>query len=438
MWCAGPYVVVDQVARRFELRDGKDVDRKSSPLCRTCGRGADEGPETHRSAPGQETGTVSLWGDAAGPGGRANGAGHKRLSPLSAFSSALAVALFLSTDARADTGGSFVGYAGVPSVCRLHGRRRRFESSPSRVRRCRPFNAGRGPRRPAPLCLSPRRRMTQPNGCMRRPWWSICKTNALPVRIQWRPGQVRCSAGGVNTPAVPASRRRRARRDAAGLLAPLARDEPGSVPTSNSRRTPPRIRPRLRWRRNGAIWHHDHARGDDRRPLLETAINSDLPGYTRAVVSRDVRGFDGKIVLIPARQPIDRPISQRLVAGPVACLHHLDAGHPSRRRYRADRLAGRRRAGPRRLDRRSQHATSLPALAAPFCCRSSMPVACGCRGTPSTQIGIGSPAAALGRRGQRVIPTGENIFPTIRSIRARTITIFVARDLDFSLVKPVQ
>jgi type IV secretory pathway VirB10-like protein len=33
--------------------------------------------------------------------------------------------------------------------------------------------------------------------------------------------------------------------------------------------------------------------------VLETALNSDLPGYLRAVVSRDVRGFDGAQVLIP-------------------------------------------------------------------------------------------------------------------------------------------
>lgn len=33
--------------------------------------------------------------------------------------------------------------------------------------------------------------------------------------------------------------------------------------------------------------------------VLETAINSDLPGSVRAVVSRDVRGFDGREVLIP-------------------------------------------------------------------------------------------------------------------------------------------
>lgn len=33
--------------------------------------------------------------------------------------------------------------------------------------------------------------------------------------------------------------------------------------------------------------------------VLETAINSDLPGYARAVVTRDVRSFDGSQVLIP-------------------------------------------------------------------------------------------------------------------------------------------
>lgn len=33
--------------------------------------------------------------------------------------------------------------------------------------------------------------------------------------------------------------------------------------------------------------------------VLETAINSDLPGLVRAVVSRDVSGFDGSKVLIP-------------------------------------------------------------------------------------------------------------------------------------------
>jgi type IV secretion system protein VirB10 len=33
--------------------------------------------------------------------------------------------------------------------------------------------------------------------------------------------------------------------------------------------------------------------------VLETAINSDLPGFTRAVVSEDIRSFDGTEVLVP-------------------------------------------------------------------------------------------------------------------------------------------
>ena len=33
--------------------------------------------------------------------------------------------------------------------------------------------------------------------------------------------------------------------------------------------------------------------------ILETAINTDVPGFVRAVVSQDVRSFDGKRVLVP-------------------------------------------------------------------------------------------------------------------------------------------
>jgi type IV secretion system protein VirB10 len=33
--------------------------------------------------------------------------------------------------------------------------------------------------------------------------------------------------------------------------------------------------------------------------VLETAIDTDVPGYVRAVISRDVRSFDGSHVLVP-------------------------------------------------------------------------------------------------------------------------------------------
>ena len=41
------------------------------------------------------------------------------------------------------------------------------------------------------------------------------------------------------------------------------------------------------------------AQGTLMTAMLETAIDSDLPGYTRAIISRDVKSYDGSRVLIP-------------------------------------------------------------------------------------------------------------------------------------------
>jgi type IV secretion system protein VirB10 len=49
--------------------------------------------------------------------------------------------------------------------------------------------------------------------------------------------------------------------------------------------------------------------------VLETAINSDLPGYVRAVVSQDVRSFDGSQVLIPRSSRLIGQYKSGLAAG---------------------------------------------------------------------------------------------------------------------------
>ena len=49
--------------------------------------------------------------------------------------------------------------------------------------------------------------------------------------------------------------------------------------------------------------------------VLETAINSDLPGFVRAVVSRDVRGFDGGAVLVPRGSRLVGQYKSGLAAG---------------------------------------------------------------------------------------------------------------------------
>jgi type IV secretion system protein VirB10 len=49
--------------------------------------------------------------------------------------------------------------------------------------------------------------------------------------------------------------------------------------------------------------------------VLETAIDTDLPGYVRAVVSRDVRSFDGTRVLIPRSSRLVGQYKSGLSAG---------------------------------------------------------------------------------------------------------------------------
>lgn len=49
--------------------------------------------------------------------------------------------------------------------------------------------------------------------------------------------------------------------------------------------------------------------------VLETGINSDLPGYVRALVSQDVRSFDGSRVLIPRSSRLIGQYRSGLTAG---------------------------------------------------------------------------------------------------------------------------
>jgi type IV secretion system protein VirB10 len=170
--------------------------------------------------------------------------------------------------------------------------------------------------------------------------------------------------------------------------------------------------------------------------VLETAVNSDLPGYTRAVVSRDVRSFDGKAVLIPRGSRLIGQYRSALSLGQSRVFIiwtrvirpdgvSVQIGSPGEDALGRGGLTGEvdshfftRFGGAVLL---SVLNTGLAAVA----------------GTPSTQVVIGSPAAAVGAAASAVIPTGENVFPTIKVDQGAAITIFVARDLDFSIVKPV-
>ena len=170
--------------------------------------------------------------------------------------------------------------------------------------------------------------------------------------------------------------------------------------------------------------------------ILETALNSDLPGYTRAVVSRDVRAFDGKAVLIPRGSRLIGQYRNALSLGQSRVFViwtrvirpdgvSIQIGSPGGDALGRGGLTGDVNS---HFFARFGGAILLSVLST-----GTAAVA----GTPSTQVTIGSPAAAAGAAASATIPTGSDIPPTITVMQGEAITIFVARDLDFTGVKPV-
>jgi type IV secretion system protein VirB10 len=163
--------------------------------------------------------------------------------------------------------------------------------------------------------------------------------------------------------------------------------------------------------------------------VLETAINTDVPGYVRAVVSQDVRSFDGKRVLIPR--------SSRLIG-----------------QYQAGVQQGQKRAYViwTRLIRPDGVSVSLASPAVGFDGTT------GLEGDVNTHFfqrfgsglllsvvgGLG--ALATGGVGGVIVAGGAQsaassavqaqgqISPTIRVRMGEPIRVFTARDLDFSTV----
>ena len=170
---------------------------------------------------------------------------------------------------------------------------------------------------------------------------------------------------------------------------------------------------------------------------LETALDSDLPGYARAIVARDVKGFDGRSVLIPRGS---RVIGQYKAATALGASRvfviwtrlirpdgaSIQLGSPA-----ADDLG---RAGlsgkvDRHFFERFGGAILLSVLNAGVAAVSNLQT--------NAQVYIGSSsdasnvaAAALSKDGARP--------PTIRTPQGAAVNIFTARDLDFSTVGPAK
>ncbi|QXQ05678.1 type VI secretion protein [Sphingosinicellaceae bacterium] len=159
--------------------------------------------------------------------------------------------------------------------------------------------------------------------------------------------------------------------------------------------------------------------------VLETAIDTDLPGFVRAVVSRDVKSFDGTRVLIPR--------SSRLIG-----------------QYKSGLAAGQTRAYViwSRLIRPDGVSVALASPAVGFTGTSGLDgkvdshffkrfgaaalltVIGGLSaiGNPSVVLAGGTSAAGVAAQGNGQIP------PTIRVAQGQPIRVFTAKDLDFSTV----
>jgi type IV secretion system protein VirB10 len=162
--------------------------------------------------------------------------------------------------------------------------------------------------------------------------------------------------------------------------------------------------------------------------VLETAIDTDVPGYVRAIVSTDVRSFDGKRVLVPR--------SSRLIG-----------------QYKSGLTAGQKRAYViwSRLIRPDGVSVNLGSPAVSFGGETGLPgkvnshfferfgsamllsVVGGLTTLASSGsnviVGGGSSAASA------AVQSGAQIGPTIRVRQGEPIRVFTAKDLDFSEVQ---
>lgn len=163
--------------------------------------------------------------------------------------------------------------------------------------------------------------------------------------------------------------------------------------------------------------------------ILETSINTDVPGFTRAIVSTDVRSFDGSRVLIPR--------SSRLIG-----------------EYKSSLQAGQKRAYViwTRVIRPDGVSVNIASPAIAFSGEAGLGGKVDnhflARFGSAMLLSVIGGLSSLGSGGATAIVTGGSqsaaatavgqtgqIGPTIRVHQGEPIRVFTARDLDFSKVE---
>ena len=170
--------------------------------------------------------------------------------------------------------------------------------------------------------------------------------------------------------------------------------------------------------------------------VLETAINSDLPGSSRAIVSRDVRSFDGSQVLIPRGSTLIGQYRNGVAYGQHRAFViwsriltpdgiSIDIGSPGTDPLGRGGLSG---ETDTHFFQRFGSSILLSVLSAG--------VAAVSRGSSDTAIIIGSPLQAQALASQT--PQKNDIPVTVKVMQGTPTSVFLTRDLDFSDVVGAQ
>ncbi|HEX7885727.1 MAG TPA: type IV secretion system protein VirB10 [Phenylobacterium sp.] len=170
--------------------------------------------------------------------------------------------------------------------------------------------------------------------------------------------------------------------------------------------------------------------------VLETAIDSDLPGQVRAVVSRDVRSFDGSRVLVPRGSRLVGQYKSAAAVGQTRAFVvwsriitpegvTIDVGSPATDRLGRGGLDG---DVDTHFFRRFGSSILLSVVSA-----GTQALANSASGGDNTTLVIGSPTeannvASIALQKQIDMPD------TIRVAQGAPVQVSVARDLDFSSV----
>lgn len=168
---------------------------------------------------------------------------------------------------------------------------------------------------------------------------------------------------------------------------------------------------------------------------METALNSDLPGYARAVVTKDVLSFDGSAVLIPAGSRVIGEYNSGVAQGASRIFIvwsrlirpdgvSISLGSPAVDELGRGGLNGKVN---RHFLQRFGSAILLSVLTGGINAASASVS----RGS-TVIVGTGNEATSLATQALQ----GNDIPPTIKTKQGALVRVFVARDLDFSAVGP--